>query len=145
MRCFSTVFKTIYTVAHQAPLSMGLSRQEYQRGLPLLSQGIFTTQESNLCLLRHLLAGIFFTTEPPVKPLYLCWFFFLRNHKAALVQLECAHNSRFWLSNSGRPEALHFLQAPGQCLSCWSEDHTLSSRVADDVKPGWVNRNKFCG
>ena len=30
----SRVFATLWTVAHQAPLSMGFSRQEYWSGLP---------------------------------------------------------------------------------------------------------------
>ena len=45
---------TLWTIAHQAPLSMGFSRQEYQSGLPFHSQGIFLTQGLNPCLL-HLL------------------------------------------------------------------------------------------
>ena len=36
--------------AHQAPLSLGFSRQEYWSGLPALLQGIFQTQGSNLGL-----------------------------------------------------------------------------------------------
>ena len=40
------------TVAHQAPLSMGFSRQEYWRGCHSLLQGIIPTQGSNLGLLR---------------------------------------------------------------------------------------------
>ena len=43
---------TPWTVAHQAPLSMGLSRQEYWSGLPFLLQGIFPTQGLNLSLLH---------------------------------------------------------------------------------------------
>ena len=39
------------TVACQAPLSMGFSRQEYWCRLHFLLQGIFPTQGSNLCLL----------------------------------------------------------------------------------------------
>ena len=39
--------ETPWTVAHQAPLSMGFSRQEYWSRLPLLSPGDFPTQESN--------------------------------------------------------------------------------------------------
>ena len=35
------------TVAHQAPLSMGITRQEYWSGLPFLPQGIFPTKGSN--------------------------------------------------------------------------------------------------
>ena len=36
LSCFSRVrlFTTLWTVAHQAPLSMGFSRQEYWSGLP---------------------------------------------------------------------------------------------------------------
>jgi len=36
---FSHVFETLWTVAHQAPLSMGLSRQKYWSGLPYPSLG----------------------------------------------------------------------------------------------------------
>ena len=38
------LFATQLTVACQAPLSMGFSRQEYWSGLPFLLQGIFPTQ-----------------------------------------------------------------------------------------------------
>ena len=44
------LFATPWTVAYQAPPSMGLSRQEYCSGLPFLLQGIFPTQGSNLGL-----------------------------------------------------------------------------------------------
>ena len=39
--CFSRVqlFSTVWTAAHQAPLSMGFSRQEYWSGLPFPSPG----------------------------------------------------------------------------------------------------------
>ena len=33
------LFVTLWTVAHQAPLSMGFSRQEYWSGLPIPSPG----------------------------------------------------------------------------------------------------------
>ena len=42
---------TPWTVAHQTPLSMGLSRREYWSGLPLL-QWTFPTRGSNLRLLH---------------------------------------------------------------------------------------------
>ena len=55
------------TVAHQAPLSMGFSRQEYWSGLLFfLLQGIFLTQGSNprlLCLL-HWQAGSLLLLPP---------------------------------------------------------------------------------
>ena len=43
---------TPWTVAHQAPQSMGFSRQEYWSGLPFLLQGIFSTQGLNLGFLN---------------------------------------------------------------------------------------------
>ena len=43
------LFATPWTVAHQDPLSMGFSRQEY---CPFFLQGIFLTQISNLHLLH---------------------------------------------------------------------------------------------
>ena len=54
--CFSHVwlFATLWTVAHQTPLSMGFSREEYWSRCHALPQGIFPIQESNpqlLCLL----------------------------------------------------------------------------------------------
>ena len=39
--------ETLWTVARQVPLSMGLSRQEYWSGLPFLFQRIFPTQGLN--------------------------------------------------------------------------------------------------
>ena len=49
------IFATLWTIAHQAPLSMGFSRQEHWSGLPLPPPGIFLTQGLNLrlsCLLH---------------------------------------------------------------------------------------------
>ena len=37
------LFATLWTVAHQAPLSMGFSKEEYWSGLHALLQGIFPT------------------------------------------------------------------------------------------------------
>ena len=47
------LFATPWAAAHQAPLSMRFSRQEYWSGLTIpLPQGIFPTQGSNLGLLH---------------------------------------------------------------------------------------------
>ena len=43
---------TLWTVAHQAPLSMGFSRQDSGVGCHFVLQGIFLTQGLNLCLLH---------------------------------------------------------------------------------------------
>ena len=46
------LFATLWTVAHQAPLYMWFSRQEYWNGLPFSPSGILLTQDSNLHLLH---------------------------------------------------------------------------------------------
>ena len=49
-------FATPWTAVHQAPLSMGFSRQEYWSGVAVsFFRGIFPTQGSNLCLLHWIL------------------------------------------------------------------------------------------
>ena len=71
LNCFSHVqlFVTLWTVAHQAPLSKGFFRQEYWSGLPcsppgdLLDPGI-----ERMSLVSPALVGAFFTLVPPGKP-----------------------------------------------------------------------------
>ena len=62
-----------WTVAHQAPLSMELSRQEYWSGLPFPSPGDFSDPGIEvMSLASPALAGGFLTTEPPGKLTYTC-------------------------------------------------------------------------
>ena len=64
------LFAAPWTVARQAPLSVGLSRQEYWSGLPWPLQGMFLTQDSNPCLLYLLhWQGDSLPLVPPGKPL----------------------------------------------------------------------------
>ena len=63
----SDSFATPWTVAHQVPLSMGFSRQEYWHGLPFLSSGDLPNPGNKP--VSPALAGRFFTTEPPGKPI----------------------------------------------------------------------------
>ena len=63
------LFATPWTVAHQAPLSMGFFRQEYWSGLPLLTPGDLPDQGIEpASLISPALAGKFFSTVPPRKP-----------------------------------------------------------------------------
>ena len=55
------------TVAHQAPLSMGFSRQEYWSGLPFPSPG--DLPHPGIKPMPLALACRFFTIEPPGKPI----------------------------------------------------------------------------
>ena len=56
---------TSWTVARQAPLSMGFSRKEYWNRLPFPSPGAIPGSEIEP--VSPALAGGFFTTEPPEK------------------------------------------------------------------------------
>ena len=74
LSCFSRVqlFATPWTVAHQAPLPMGFSRQEYWSGLRCPSPGESSWLRDWTCLsCRSCTAGRFFTSEPPGKPLLI--------------------------------------------------------------------------
>ena len=60
---------TLQTAAHQAPLSIGFSRQEYWSGLPFPSPGDLPDPGMETeSLTSPALAGGIFTTEPPGKP-----------------------------------------------------------------------------
>jgi len=57
-----------WTIAHQAPLSMECSRQEYWSALPFPPPG--DLPDPGIKPMSPALAGGFFTTEPPGKPDY---------------------------------------------------------------------------
>ena len=59
----SDSFVTLWTVAHQAPLSMGFPRQEYWSGLPFPSPGDHPAP--GIKPTSPALAGRFFAPEPP--------------------------------------------------------------------------------
>ena len=60
---------TPWTAAYQAPPSMGFSRQKYWSGVPLPSPGDLPDSETDI--MPSVLAGRFFTTEPPGNPIGL--------------------------------------------------------------------------
>ena len=62
---YSWLFVTPWTVAHQAPLSMGFSRQEYWSGLPCSPPG--DLPNPGIKPGSSALAGGLFTTKPPGK------------------------------------------------------------------------------
>ena len=58
------LFETPWTVAYQAPLSMGFSRQEYWSGVPFPPSGDLSNPGIELASLSYpALAGRFFTTS----------------------------------------------------------------------------------
>ena len=66
LSCFSRVqlFVTLWTIAHQAPLSVEFSRQEYWSGLPCPPPGdISNPGIEPASIMSPALAGGFFTTS----------------------------------------------------------------------------------
>jgi len=58
------LYATVWTVAHQAPLSLGFSRQEYWSGLPCPPPGDLPNPGIKTAfLMSPALAGSFFTTS----------------------------------------------------------------------------------
>ena len=71
---------TPWTVAHQAPLSLGFPRQEYWSRLPFPPSGDLPNPGIKpVSLAFPTLAGGFFTTVPPGNPYYQNRFLFLLN------------------------------------------------------------------
>ena len=81
LRHFSRVglFTTLWTVAHQAPLSMALSTKNTGVGCHALLQGIFRTQRSNSCLicLLHWQVGSL-PLAPPDAKIFTVTFFIMK-------------------------------------------------------------------
>ena len=79
---------TPWTVALQAPLSMGFSRQEYWSGLPFPSPGDLPNRGIEpTCLISPALAGRLFTTSPTGEALPL---------QVSLAQLQAHWPHCFW-------------------------------------------------
>ena len=64
--------ETPWTVAHQARLCMGFSKQEYWSGLPFPSPG--DLPNPGIEPMSPALAGGFFSAEPPGKPSLITYF-----------------------------------------------------------------------
>ena len=72
--CFSCVqfFATPWTVAHHAPLSKELSRQEYWSWLPFSSPGHIPNPDIEPGFLTVQADSL--PSAPPGKPNYFCWW-----------------------------------------------------------------------
>ena len=64
---------TTWTLAHQAPLSIGFPREEYWSVLPFPTPG--DLPDSGIKPMSPALAGRFFTSEPSGKPLKSSYWF----------------------------------------------------------------------
>ena len=114
---------TPWIAACQAPLSMGFPRQEYWSGLPLPSPGHLPDPEIKpTSLASPSLAGRFFTTEPPGRPVHSVGFdkrIMICTHHYSIIQNSftalCAPIIHFSLSLN-QWELLIFLQSIDLCI-----------------------------
>ena len=101
------LFATPWSVGHQAPLSMGFSRQEYWSGLPFPPPGYLPKPGSKpTSLASPALAGGFFTTVPPGKP----------NH--TFKALNFAHDLSYHFMSAFN-QALHQTPHTQYLQPCW--------------------------
>ena len=105
------LFATLWIVTHQAPLSVGFSRQEYWSGLPCAPPGIFPTQESKAHLwhilhCRHTL----FTIE-------------LLGHKHSLTKGNDLKEMWTWRFLSRRPSPWQSSKMSSNLQRCCSGAH----------------------
>ena len=90
------LFATPWTVALQAPLSVGLSKQEHWSGLPcsppgdLPDPGVESPSPESPAL-----AGGFFTTKPSGKPIDSLWVD-IKIVSGVLVWVSPDHVCNFW-------------------------------------------------
>ena len=73
-------------IAHQAPLPMKFSRQEYWSGFPFPPSG--DLPDPGIEPSSPVLAGGFFTTEPPGKPLCLNWALRMLSHTKQVLSKQ---------------------------------------------------------
>ena len=92
-------FATLWTEAHQAPLSMGFPRQEDWSGLPFSSS--MDLPRPGIKPVSPALAGGFFTTESPGKPkeqvtsIYNIWSQLALARGPSPLTLSCPWRSSF--------------------------------------------------
>ena len=89
------LFLTHQTVAWQISLSMGFPRQEYQSGLPFPSpRNLPDPGIEPMFPVTPVLAGGFFTTEPPGAPYTLALVLKAVSHKPRFLVFVCLSNLR---------------------------------------------------
>ena len=120
LRCVR-LFAMPWTIAHQAPLSMGFPRQEYWSGVPFASPGIDSVSPA--------LAGGFFTPEPAGKPLYILPCFKIGDYNFKdQMQLKNYTAIQFW---NTLPLYFHTLWGG---IKCFTDHPSCKSR--------WKSREK---
>ena len=132
-------FETPWTVAHQAPLSIGFPRQEYWSGLPFPPPGDLPHPENELGSL--VVTGGFFTTVPPGKPSY---YTYLSQKGYSSRRSQMAQNSTSWvdilLSGTTTPSPKNRYGLPCESVPLKAECRHGNRHVFcnwNDLRPSW--------
>jgi len=120
------LFVTPWTVAHQAPLSMGFSRQTYQSGLPFPSPGHLP--DPGIKTASPALAGGLFVTRAPRKP--LIWYPLVLFTQEYIGELSVLRNT---LAHKASPDC-------GLCKRLLRMDQFSLEMVAKKKK-NWERQN----
>ena len=118
------LFATLWTVAHQAPLSKGFSRQEYCSGLPCPPPGNLPDSGIKpMSLTSPELAGRFFTTRATLEALDVSDWYIKTHHQFSSVKF-----SHSVMSDSLQPhESQHASPpCPSPTPGVHSDSHPLS-------------------
>ena len=118
----SSSFVTLWTVAHQVPLSMGFPRQEYWSRLPFLLQGIFLMQGWTQ---SSALAGRFFTVEPPGKPTF-CYYSVTKSSLTLCSPMDCSMTVS---------SVFHYLRVCSNSCPLSENESESCSTVSDSLWP----------
>ena len=123
------LFATLWTVAHQAPLSMEFSRQEYWRGLPCPPPGDLSDPGIEpMSLMSPALASGFFTTSATWE-LPSCWKTYL------LCASHPARHASLWVRKVRLREAKKITE--GQTRLSGSESVSFSV-VSNSLYTPWT-------
>ena len=98
------LFTTLWAVAHQAPLSMGFSRQEYWSGLPCPPLGELPNPGIELCLLHfrlilyHWTTGVFLLSYIKIFSWITAVCTLVSSSKLWTLWGQIKHLTSFWFS-----------------------------------------------
>ena len=123
-------------VAHQAPLSMELSRQEYWSGSPFPAPGDHANPGmESLSLASPTLAGWFFTTAPPGKHHGQCRKELVASLNASIPNWLLAQFSSVWSLSRVRLFATPWIAAGQASLSITNSQSLLKLMYIELVMP----------
>ena len=126
----SDPFRTPWTIAHKAPLSMGFPRQEYWGGLPFPSPG--DLPDPGIKPASPIFAGGFFTTEPPGKPHRKFNQTVIQKMYEEKIKQSCVTHSPMNTASSFQPVKNVYFSLYGQdrvVITVWFIEQLPSARV----------------